>query len=124
MDIYVRLRELRVAHGLKQSELSEILGINQSNVSRAEIKGRPIDEVMYQRLVEKYGEEEVSRYVGKYTWQNIIGKHRQPSRKNDELQDTVFSLDDMTAMAKVITEQKAIIERLEKEIAELKSARQ
>lgn len=124
MEIYVRLRELRAAHGLKQSELGEILGINQSNVSRAEEKGRPIDEVMYQRLVGKFGEVEVSRYVGEYTWQNIIGQQRQPSRKKEELQGSVYTLDDMAAMAKVITEQKAIIERLEKEIADLKAGKQ
>lgn len=118
MNIYVKLRELRAAHGLKQKELGEIIGLDQSNISRIEEKGRPIDEVMYQRLVGKFGEVEVSRYVGEYTWQNIIGKTRP---RNQEKESPVFTLDDMTAMAKVITEQKAIIERQRKEIAELKA---
>ena len=122
MNIYVRLRELRKAHGLRQSELGEILGINQSNVSRIEEKGRSIDEVMYQRLVEKFGDVEVSRFVGQHTWQNLLGRPRQGASHSEESTESSNTHSDISALVRVIAEQQKTIERLEKENAELRSS--
>ena len=121
MNIYIRLRELRKAHGLKQSELGKILGINQSNVSRIEEKNRPIDDVMYNRLVERFGDVEVSRFVGQHTWQNLI-KPSQGGPRRKEAQESSDPHSDISTLVRVIAEQQKTIERLEKENAELRAS--
>ena len=63
-EIYIRLKALRADHGMHQKVLGEIIGVTQSVISRMEKAHTPLDEVQYGRLVEKFGEAEVSKYVG------------------------------------------------------------
>ena len=61
MDL--NLKDFRQAHHLFQSEMAEILGINQSNVSRAELKGYiTLNYSQKQTLYEKYGKEDVDSF--------------------------------------------------------------
>ena len=59
----IDLKKFRQAHDLFQSDISAILGVNQSNVSRAEIKG--CFELSYEqekKLFDKFGEKEVKAF--------------------------------------------------------------
>lgn len=59
-----RLKDFRQAHGLFQSDMSELLQTNQSSVSRMELK--PSVKLTFpqmQRLKERYGEEEVEAFM-------------------------------------------------------------
>ena len=46
-----------------QSHLAEIMGMNQSNVSRYETEGIPPTPEQYKRLCEKFGKEEVDAFM-------------------------------------------------------------
>lgn len=92
MEIHFRLRDFREANGILQSEISEVLGINQSNISRLEAKDRSLTSLQYKKLAEKYGETIVSAYVGEETLKNVLGnprtnrtRKRAPSAKDDAL---------------------------------------
>ena len=54
-----KLREFRLAHSLKQSEIAEILGIAQSGISRMESERIELPIVLYKKLYEKFGEDDV-----------------------------------------------------------------
>lgn len=59
----IDLKKFRQAHNLFQSDISAILGVNQSNVSRAEIRG--VFDLSYEqekKLFEKFGEKEVKAF--------------------------------------------------------------
>ena len=61
MDI--NLKDFRQAHKLYQSDMAEILGINQSNVSRAELKGYlSLSYTQKQTLYERFGKEDVDSF--------------------------------------------------------------
>lgn len=67
------LKNFRQAHNLYQSEIAEILGINQSNVSRAELKGYL--ELTYPQekaLIEKFGKEDVESFLYEEDGENVI----------------------------------------------------
>ena len=57
-----RYKDFRRAHGLFQSQLAEIIGMAQSNVSRYETEGIDPTPDQYQKLYEKYGKEDVDTY--------------------------------------------------------------
>lgn len=50
-----KYKEFRRAHGLFQSQLADIMGMVQSNVSRYETEGIEPTPEQYQKLYEKYG---------------------------------------------------------------------
>ena len=60
----INLKDFRQAHGLFQSDMAEMLEMNQSNVSRAELRG--YHELSYQQqqtLYDKYGKENVDSFA-------------------------------------------------------------
>ena len=57
-----KLREFRLAHSLKQSEIAEILGIAQSGISRMESERIELPIVLYKKLYEKFGENDVNAF--------------------------------------------------------------
>lgn len=57
-----KLREFRLAHSLKQSEIAEILGIAQSGISRMESERIELPIVLYKKLYEKFGEDDVNAF--------------------------------------------------------------
>lgn len=60
----INLKNFRQSHGLFQSEMAEILGINQSNVSRAEIRGGfDLTYNQIQTLYERFGQEDVDSFA-------------------------------------------------------------
>ena len=68
----INLKKFRQAHRLFQSEIAEMLDINQSNVSRAEIRGYfELDYNQENILVEKFGREDVEAF-------EVSGDAREP----------------------------------------------
>ena len=60
----INLKDFRQSHGLFQSEMAAILGMNQSNISRAELKGfLDISYPQQKILNEKYGKEDVEKFI-------------------------------------------------------------
>lgn len=57
-----KYKEFRRAHGLFQSKLAEIMGISQSNISRYESEGIDPTPIQFQKLYDKFGEEEVKAF--------------------------------------------------------------
>lgn len=57
-----KLREFRNAHGLKQSELAEILDYTQSGISRMETEKIELSRAQYQKLYDVYGKEDVDSF--------------------------------------------------------------
>lgn len=85
--MYIRLRALRREHGLQQKELGEIIGVTQSVISRMENSLAEVDDYQYERLVKKYGEEEVAKFMGESPLKNVVGapRRRIPATIPEEL---------------------------------------
>ena len=60
----LRLKDFRQAHNLFQSDMADILGINQSNASRSELTGFiALTLPQQQALYDKFGKEDVDAYT-------------------------------------------------------------
>ncbi len=60
----LNLKDFRQSQGLYQSDMAAILGLNQSNVSRAELKGWfELSYPQLQTLYEKFGKETVEKFM-------------------------------------------------------------
>jgi len=75
--MYIRLRALRADQGLHQKELGEIIGVTQSVISRMEKAHAELDDIQYSRLVKRFGEAEVAKYLGESPLQNVMGRPRR-----------------------------------------------
>lgn len=58
-----KIREFRKFMGIYQSELAEVLGLTQPNLSRYENNALDLSDSMLNKLREKYGKEEVNAYL-------------------------------------------------------------
>ena len=58
-----KYNEFRRAHSLLQSQLADILGMTQSNLSRYETEGVDLTREQYGKLYEKYGKEDVAAFI-------------------------------------------------------------
>ena len=59
----IDLKNFRQSHNLFQSDMAEILQLNQSNVSRAELRGyHELTPNQKKALVERFGEEDVESF--------------------------------------------------------------
>lgn len=82
--MYVDLKLFRLKHNnMYQRELGEILGIEQSVLSRMEKQFAELNEVQYKKLCERFGEEEVQKYVKTNPIKDIIC-NKMAMRKNRE----------------------------------------
>ena len=61
--VYLDLKSLRQNHNLTQDELCIIMDVSQSTISRMENQLLDVNTVQYGRLCEKFGYEEIDRYV-------------------------------------------------------------
>lgn len=57
-----KYKEFRRAHGLFQSQLAEIMGLSQSNISRYETEGIYPTPAQFKKLYDKFGEEDVKAF--------------------------------------------------------------
>ena len=114
--VYVRLKDFRAEHNLLQSDLAGILGCTQSFVSRMENKLLELEESQYRRLVEMFGEKEVSRFRDENPVQNALGATRRVRRINPRGQ---VGPSGVRALAEVVKRQQDEIARLNARIAEL-----
>lgn len=67
----IRLKDLRQSHGMFQSDMAALLGLNQSTVSRLEL--HPVAELtfpQYNALCERFGQEDVMRFIDDGTEEN------------------------------------------------------
>ena len=60
----IRLKEFRIANEIPQEKLAKSLGLSQSAVSRLEALGRDLSDIQIGKLCEKYGREEVMKFIG------------------------------------------------------------
>lgn len=58
-----KYKEFRRAHSLFQSQLAEIMGVTQSNVSRYETESIEPTMEQYKKLCEKFGKEDVDAFM-------------------------------------------------------------
>lgn len=58
-----KYKEFRRAHSLFQSQLAEIIGMTQSNLSRYETEGIEPTREQYERLYDKFGKEDVDAFI-------------------------------------------------------------
>lgn len=113
-----KYKEFRRAHGLFQSKLAEIMGISQSNISRYETEGIDPTPAQFQKLYDKYGEENVkafevepSQLVNAENNVNIgSGNQNNGIQSNADLVEIIKKQTDM--MAKHIEKQDEINARL------------
>ena len=120
--IYVKLKEFRAKHGkMKQSELAELFGIGQTDVSRMEQGFKLLSDEQYKILVNNFGIDDVMQYVTEPPHLNAMsGKERQRIRKAMGLPEQASS-QDLIALARVISDQQKTIIKLEEEIETLKA---
>lgn len=57
-----KYKEFRRAHGLFQSQLAEIMGLSQSNISRYETEGIDPTPAQFKKLYDNFGEEDVKAF--------------------------------------------------------------
>lgn len=121
--IYVKLREFRAMHGkMKQSELGELLGLTQSDISRIEMDYKPLMDEQYKILVEKFGENDVKRYVSDPPFVNALRKGEwQRMKKDIGLQEEQPSVSHLITLVNIISELKNTNAQLEKEIESLRT---
>lgn len=113
MDI--NLKDFRQSHSLFQSDMAEILGINQSNVSRAELKG--FISLSYQqreKLYEKFGKEDVDAFEVHRNEVTVEANGNVNSGGNQN--NGIISIDEMTLS--IIKQQSETIRTLAEKQAE------
>ena len=112
-----KYKEFRRAHSLYQSQLAEIIGMTQSNISRYETEGIEPTNEQYEKLYAKYGKEDVESFIVADS-QQMVASSKLP---DSETLSTGMQADkDMLAiikrqsetMASHIEKQDAINERL------------
>lgn len=60
----IDLKKFRQMHDIQQSSMAEILGLNQSNISRAESRGfHDLTYPQEEELCKRYGREDVEKYA-------------------------------------------------------------
>ena len=114
--VYVKLKEFRAKHNLHQKDLAAVLGCTQSFVSRMEKNYYELEESQYQRLVDKFGEDEVSCFRGDKPIQNAISPIRRVRRINPNNCSTPT---EVKKLAEVVRLQQEEITRLHRRIDEL-----
>ena len=78
-----KIREFRKAKGIYQSEMADVLGLTQPNLSRYENNAIDLNDAQLGALREKYGEEEVNAYLTDSATQ--VREKEVPSSRADEL---------------------------------------
>lgn len=120
--IYVKLKDFRLAHKLKQSDLAKLFGIGQGDISRIENGFKLLEDVYYKILVDKFGIDDVNRFVAEPPYLNAVSrKERLRIRTAMGLPEEQTSSKDLIALARVIADQQKKIIRLEEEIERLKA---
>lgn len=134
--MYIDLKLFRLEHNnMFQSDLGELFGVGQSVISRMEKQFAELNEVQYKKLCERFGEEEVQKYVRDSPLKNVMDLgNRRAKRKNrtttTELQhETELSpvseltpqepSSDIAGLIAVVKNQQDEITRLNQRIADL-----
>lgn len=112
----IDLKEFRQMHGLFQSDLAEILNVNQSNISRAEIKGF-FDLTALQRdaLYTKFGKEDVDSYV--INSDNTINASSNTNEGNG-IQNNGYMGADAVSLSIIKKQSEALTSLAEKQVAQ------
>ena len=82
--MYIDLKLFRLEHdNMFQSELGELFGVGQSVISRMEKQFAELNDVQYKKLCERFGEEEVQKYVRESPLKNVMDlSTRRAKRRN------------------------------------------
>ena len=124
--MYIDLKLFRLEHNnMYQRELGEILGIEQSVLSRMEKQFAELNEVQYKRLCEKYGEDEVLKYKKESPLANTIRRGRgrkgnaYPVVEEAPTIDHQNATSDVSGLIAVVKSQQDEIAKLNQRIADL-----
>ena len=114
----IRLKEFRLAIGKNQQAVADVLGITQSALSRTEALGRDLSDIQIGKLCEKWGKEEVMKYVGNPAPPEVILPKAEYT-----LSDAFTMLSDtVKTQSRTIEAQQTTIEEQRREIKELQEA--
>lgn len=112
-----------------QSELAELFGTNQSVISRMENQFAELNEVQYKKLCDKFGKEEVQRYVGESPLKeatNLVSRRAKRKNRTNTEEHTLSAPDslqeppnDIAGLIAVVRSQQDEIARLNQRIADL-----
>lgn len=109
-----RLKDFRETQKLFQSDMAALLQINQSNVSRMELKGVCyLTLPQYKTLCEKFGDEAVNAFIVKEGEQQVVVANNK--NEGSGTQDNSVTMNDATAMLVIQTQAKALSESLKKQ---------
>lgn len=107
-----RLKDFRETKKKFQSDMAAILGINQSNVSRMELKGvSSISYPQYKALCDSFGKESVDEFIVKDNEQPVM----VVNNKNEGSGTQDNSINGADAMAIIHTQAKALSDALKKQ---------
>ena len=110
--MYVDLKLFRLEHdNMFQSDLGELFGVGQSVISRMERQFIELNEVQYKKLCERFGEEEVQKYVKTNPIKDIICNKRAMRKNRESVQPPTFQSNETKNM-----ENDALIKSLYKTI--------
>jgi len=109
-----RLKDFREAQKKFQSDMAAVLGINQSNVSRMELKGVCIISYQqYKALCDNFGKEAVEKFVVRDNEQAVVVANNK--NEGNGTQDNSVNISDADAMAVIHTQAKALSDALRKQ---------
>lgn len=114
----IRLKEFRLANEISQADVAKELGLSQSALSRTEALGRDLSDIQIGKLCERWGKEEVMKYVGN----PAPPKVNFP--KTEYTLGEAFSMlsDTVKTQSRTIEAQQTTIEEQRREIKELQEA--
>ena len=113
----IDLKEFRQMNGLFQSDLAALLGVNQSNISRSEIRGSfdltaPQREALYQR----FGRENVDKY--KVEGDEISINSSSNTNEGDGIQNNGYMEVDAVSLSIIEKQSEALTSLAEKQAAQ------
>lgn len=114
----IRLKDFRLAYGIKQEDVAEVLGISQSAYSRTEVLGRDLAGIQIEKLCEKWGKEKVMRFVGTPASPEVI----LPKAEYTIAEAFTMLSETVKTQSRTIEAQQATIEAQRREVMELQEA--
>ncbi len=109
-----RLKDFRETQKKFQSDMATILGVNQSNVSRMELKGvSSISYPQYKALCETFGKEAVDEFIVKENEQAVVVANNK--NEGSGTQDNSVNVGNADAMTIIHTQAKALSDAIKKQ---------
>jgi len=112
----IDLRKFRNDKGLSQSQIGELFGTKQANISMLERESRSLTPEQYNKLIDVYGEREVSKYIlndapilsseiviSKDVWDMITSQQQTIQSQQNDLQKLRDEIANLNKTIEVLT---------------------